>query len=69
MEDAREGAGEEQVRPVAEAEVRAHEQQLRERPRVERDADLVGDGLGAGVRSVAAAGGRARRPTGGRAAR
>ena len=38
VEDPGQRAGEEPVRPVVEAEVGAHEQQLGERPRVERDA-------------------------------
>ena len=41
--------------------MRADEQELRQRARVEREGDLVGDGLGARVRTVAAAGGRDER--------
>ena len=46
MEDPGERAGEEPVRAVVEAELGPHEQQLGERARVERERDLVRDGLG-----------------------
>ena len=47
VEDAGDGGGQEPVGPVVEVERRAHEQQLAERARVERQGDLDRDGLDA----------------------
>ena len=57
VEDPGQRTGEEAVRAVVEAQVRAHEQELRERARRERDGDLVRDRLRPRVRAVARAGG------------
>ena len=65
VEDPGHGGGQEAVGPVVEPESGPDEQELAERPRVERERDLGRDALGA----VGRAAGRARRPGRGRSGR